>query len=75
MKTITATLEAQPDGTLHLPVPPELQHGKLLVTATLEPLECSKPAVTTVARRTLPLVPATGRLITQQEIDDALDAD
>ena len=25
--------------------------------------------------RALPLVPATGRLITQQEIDDALDAD
>jgi hypothetical protein len=26
-------------------------------------------------KRCLPLVPATGRLITQQEIDDALDAD
>ncbi len=38
MNTITATLEADADGTLHLPLPPELRQGKLKVTATVEPL-------------------------------------
>jgi hypothetical protein len=44
MSTITAILEPQPDGTLHLPLPPELRQGKLKVTATLEPTEAPKPA-------------------------------
>jgi hypothetical protein len=38
MSTIKATLEVDPDGTLHLPLPPELRQGKLIVTATLEPI-------------------------------------
>lgn len=37
MSTITAILEADVDGTLHLPLPAELQRGKVRVTATLEP--------------------------------------
>jgi hypothetical protein len=37
MSTITAILEADADGTLHLPVPEELRHGKIEVTATLKP--------------------------------------
>ena len=37
MSTITAILEANADGTLHLPLPPELRHGKIEVTATLKP--------------------------------------
>lgn len=37
MNTITAILEADADGTLHLPVPVELRHGKIKVEAKLEP--------------------------------------
>lgn len=37
MSTIVAILEADADGTVHLPVPPELRHGKIEVTATLKP--------------------------------------
>jgi len=36
MSTITAILEADTDGTLHLPVPAELRRGKLKVEATVE---------------------------------------
>ncbi|HYR58413.1 MAG TPA: hypothetical protein VEO95_07285, partial [Chthoniobacteraceae bacterium] len=37
VSTITAILEANADGTLHLPLPAELRHGKIKVEATLEP--------------------------------------
>ena len=37
MSTITAILEADADGTLHLPLPAELRHGKIKVEAKLEP--------------------------------------
>jgi len=36
MSTITAVLEADADGTLHLPVPPNLRRGKVKVVATLQ---------------------------------------
>ena len=36
MSTITAILKADADGTLHLPVPVELRHSKLKVTATIQ---------------------------------------
>lgn len=36
MNTITAILEADADGTLHLPVPQNLRRGKVKVVATLE---------------------------------------
>jgi hypothetical protein len=36
MSTIVAILEADADGTLHLPVPQNLRHGKVKVIATLE---------------------------------------
>jgi hypothetical protein len=39
MSTITAILEPDADGTLHLPLPPELRHTKIRVTATLEATE------------------------------------
>ena len=42
MSTITAILEADVDGTLHLPLPTELRHGKVKVTADLEPVEPPK---------------------------------
>jgi len=36
MSTITVILEADADGTLHLPLPAEFRHGKIEVTATLK---------------------------------------
>jgi hypothetical protein len=36
MSKITAILEADADGTVHLPVPPELRNTTVRVTATLE---------------------------------------
>lgn len=36
MSTITAILEPDADGTLHLPLPTDAPRGKLKVTATLE---------------------------------------
>jgi hypothetical protein len=36
MSTITAILEAEADGTLHLPVPQDLRRGKVKVVATLQ---------------------------------------
>ena len=36
MNTITAILEPNADGTLHLPLPEELRHGKVKVEAKLE---------------------------------------
>ncbi len=38
MSTITAILEPDSDGSLHLPLPPELRGGKVHVTATLSPV-------------------------------------
>ncbi len=35
MSTITAILEPAADGTLHLPLPEELRHGKVEIVATL----------------------------------------
>lgn len=37
MSTITLILEPEADGTLHLPVPEELRHGKVEVVAMLRP--------------------------------------
>ena len=39
MSTITAILEPDADGTLHLPLPEELRHGKVKVEAKLESVE------------------------------------
>jgi hypothetical protein len=36
MNTITAVLQADSDGSLHLPLPPELRHGMVRVEAKLE---------------------------------------
>ncbi len=38
VSTVTAILEPEADGTLHLPVPEAFRHGKVEVTATLRPL-------------------------------------
>jgi hypothetical protein len=39
MSTISAILDAHPDGSLHLPLPPELQHRRVKVEAKLEVAE------------------------------------
>lgn len=39
MSTLTAILEPDADGTLHLPLPEELKTGKVKVVATLEAVE------------------------------------
>jgi hypothetical protein len=36
MSTITAVLDAAPDGTVHLPLPPDLRGIRLRVKATVE---------------------------------------
>jgi len=36
MNTITAILEPDADGTVHLPLPLDLRHSRVRVTATLE---------------------------------------
>jgi len=36
MSTITAILEPDAGGSVHVPLPPELRHSKVRVTATLE---------------------------------------
>jgi hypothetical protein len=43
MSTVTAILHVQPDGTLHLPLPAELRHGKVEVVATLTAVNDSAP--------------------------------
>jgi len=47
MSTITAILEPDADGTLHLPLPPDAPRGTVKVTATVEPV----PAGETAARQ------------------------
>lgn len=49
MSTITAILEPDVDGTLHLPLPAELRHGKIRVEAKLHAVE--PPAITEEQRK------------------------
>lgn len=54
MSTITAILEADADGTLHLPLPEEFRHGKVRIEATIvavsgEPSPAKKPRMRFVA--------------------------
>jgi hypothetical protein len=41
MSKITVILQPDADGTLHLPLPPELREAPVKVTATLEPVAAS----------------------------------
>jgi len=54
MSTITAILEPQPDGTLHLPLPAELRTGKVEVTATLRAASESGTGVGSASPRATP---------------------
>jgi len=44
MSTITAILEPQGDGTLHVPLPEELRHAKVKLVATLVALPATEAA-------------------------------
>lgn len=46
MNTITAILEPEADGMLHLPVPEELKFSKVKVVATLEAVDDVEEPVT-----------------------------
>lgn len=54
MSTIKATLDVQPDGTLHLPVPPEVPRGRVHVEATLVSAEPAPKKVTAGLWQNLP---------------------
>jgi hypothetical protein len=43
MSTITAILEPDATGSVRLPLPPELRHTPVKVTATLEPVSAARP--------------------------------
>ena len=45
MSTITAILYPDADGTVHVPLPEKLRHGKLRVTATVQSVD-EKPVGT-----------------------------
>ena len=49
MSTITAIIEPNADGTLHLPLPEELRHGRVKVEAKLEAVPQVSSATTNLA--------------------------
>jgi hypothetical protein len=51
MSTITAILEADQDGTLHLPLPAELRRGRVRVEAKLEQAPSEGDDATEVGRQ------------------------
>ena len=50
MNTITAILEPDPDGTVHLPVPEASRNQPIRVKAELEPVAACLTAVSRVAQ-------------------------
>lgn len=70
MRTITAILEADEDGTLHLPVPPELRNTTVRVTATLEAAAPTQPVED---RTPLHALKELRKLGAFKEIDDPVD--
>ena len=65
MSTITAILEPDVDGTLHLPLPAEMRSSKVKITATLESVG-SRPSQSEV----LDALQTLSRLGTFGEIED-----
>ena len=69
MSTITLVMLPDADGTLHLPVPAELRHGKVKVVATME----GEPATRPVKPGTpLDALKQLRRLGTFQDISDPM---
>ena len=69
MSTITAILEPEADGTLHLPVPEELRHGKVEVVAILRAVPEPTPASQAAARCRM-LGSLKGRIWMAPDFDD-----
>jgi hypothetical protein len=68
MSTITVILEPDADGTLHLPVPQNLRHGKVKVVATLQqepetPKDGAKPGTPLDALKELRKLGGVGHAI------------
>ena len=70
MSTITAILEADADGTLHLPLPAELRSGKIRVEARLEPAEAQGIVE---ERRKKELLEIMGRIRARNPFKDIAD--
>lgn len=72
MSTITAILEADADGTLHLPLPTDLRQGKVRVVATLEPAP-TEVGPTDEAQRTVPKPGSLTGFWMAPDFDDSLE--
>ena len=70
MRTITAILEADADGTLHLPLPAELRRGKVRVEARVESVE--NPAISE-AQRKKELLALAARIRTRDPFKEIAD--
>ena len=73
MSTLTAILEPAADGSLHLPVPEELRHGKIRVVASLTAADIPGEAIPTVkgkAREWVRLARGAVRLLPGESGDD-----
>lgn len=67
MSKVTAVLEPQPDGTVHLPIPENLRHGAVKVQAEVEPAEKLLPAKSGLWKN------MKGPFFIAPEFDDPLD--
>lgn len=72
MSTITAILEPDPDGTLHVPLPAELRHGKVKIEAKLE-LAGSEVSDAVEAERQRRLLGIMQRIRTRNPFQDISD--
>jgi hypothetical protein len=73
MSTITAILEPDADGSLHLPLPAEFKHGKIKVVASLTAVAGSDetPARTGLAREWAKRARGSVRLAAGESVDAA----
>ena len=77
MSTITAILEPDSDGCLHLPVPEELRGGKVKVVASLETVTAGKADYACLVRgefgRAVLIAPPGAPPMTSERIKAILD--
>jgi hypothetical protein len=70
MSTITAILEPDVDGTLHLPLPAEMRSSKVKVTATLESVGAPVVATDSEIKKRLEALEQLRKLNPFREIAD-----
>ena len=73
MSTITAILEPDADGTLHLPLPAELRHGKVRVEAKVEAVEAVETPATSEEQRKRELLEIMKRIRARNPFKDIAD--